>query len=225
MQALPIRPPRLYAALLFALFLGFLVSSVFGEEDSPNPVTKPAAQPVDSTDAPAKTLAERTVKLSENRMVLIAPEAWERKKPRTNIVEYEFAIPVAEGDGTPGRLTIMGAGGGVEANVARWIGQFRRAEGGAVANAADPAKSEVAGETVHWVDLAGTYADKPRGPFGPTTNREGYRMLAAIIATKESGQYFVKCYGPAKTIAGAEEGFKDFVKSLKVKVAPATAAP
>jgi len=172
--------------------------------------------PDHNADRAAPTLAERTIALSEGRLKLVAPEAWVKKKPRTNIVEFEFALPAVEGDTNDGRLTIMGAGGGVEANIARWMGQFQAADGGALKNAAEPAKNEVDGQVVHWVDLSGTYADKPRGPFGPSTEREGYRMLAAIIATKKHGQYFVKCYGPAKTIAGSEAEFKAFVQSLRV---------
>lgn len=167
------------------------------------------------------TPAERTVKLGEDRIAMVAPEGWVRKKPRTNIVQYEFAIPGTE-DEAAARLTIMGAGGGVEANVARWVGQFTAVDDQPIKNAADPTESEVAGQKVHWVDLSGTYADSPRGPFGPKTQRPGYRMLSAIIATKEQGQYFVKCYGPAKTVAAAEKSFKGFIQSLKVQPAADT---
>lgn len=201
-------------AVSFCVFLLISLSSVTAQEAGQ------VEQQVDGTDSDTEQaqplMAERVVNLSNGRLGLLAPEWWVKKKPRTNIVEFEFALPAVEGDTADGRLTIMGAGGGVEANVARWIGQFKAADGGAVTNAAEPAKNEVAGQVVHWVDLAGTYADKPRGPFGPTTEREGYRMLAAIIATKEHGQYFVKCYGPAKTIASAEAAFKEFIQSLKV---------
>jgi hypothetical protein len=53
------------------------------------------------------------ISLSEGRVELKAPTEWETKKPQTRIVDYEFAVPPVEGDETPGRVTVMGAGGGV----------------------------------------------------------------------------------------------------------------
>lgn len=197
---------------LSARFRAFVILVTFATVLSPSLVM---AQPVADDTA---TVADRTVKLSAGGMSMVAPEGWARKKPRTNIVQHEFAIPGKEDDDAA-RLTIMGAGGGVEANVARWIGQFQSADGGAVKNAADPPQSEVAGQTIHWVDLSGTYAGSPRGPFGPKTNRPGYRMVSAIIATKAQGQYFVKCYGPATTVAAAEKSFREFIQTLKVQPA------
>ena len=54
---------------------------------------------------------------------------WESVKPRSRMLEYEIKVPRAEDDKRDGRLTIMGAGGSIEANVARWEGQFSQADG------------------------------------------------------------------------------------------------
>ena len=70
-------------------------------------------------------------------------------------------------------------------------------------------KKTVGGSEVHVVDLAGTYKDTPGGPFagGKTTLREDWRMLGAIIVTKDAGNYFLKLYGPKATITENEKGF------------------
>jgi len=52
-----------------------------------------------------------------------APSIWEQARPRSNMVEYEISVPKSNGDDKNGRLTIMGAGGSVEANINRWYGQ------------------------------------------------------------------------------------------------------
>ena len=150
-----------------------------------------------------------------DKFVLVAPGNWEAKEPRSRIVEYEFETPKAEGDEFPGRVTVMGAGGGVEANIDRWKGQFKSDEGDVKA---DVKELKVADQAVHVVNIKGVYLDKP-GPFvpGPGTERPNYRMLGAIITTKEAGQYFVKLYGPEKTIAAAEPGFMKMVEGLKAK--------
>jgi hypothetical protein len=42
-------------------------------------------------------------------------------------------------------------------------------------------------------------------------------MIAGIVSTKENGDYFIKMYGPAKTIEAQAEAFKKMMKDVKVK--------
>ena len=151
------------------------------------------------------------------KLTFTAPAGWTKKQPATKIVEAEFATPPAKGDETPGRLTAMGAGGSVEDNINRWIGQFAGEGGAAVKPKQD--KLNVSGCEIHYVDLSGTYKDTAGGPFagGKTTLRDNYRMLAAIVVTKDAGNYFLKLYGPKATITENEKAFSSLVDSLTVK--------
>ena len=46
--------------------------------------------------------------------------------------------------------------------------------------------------------------------------RPDYRMLGAIFQIPGDGRlYFVKCYGPKKTIAARADEIKGFLKSLR----------
>jgi hypothetical protein len=157
--------------------------------------------------------ADRTLSVAEGKLTFTVPAGWTKKQPASRIIEAELATPAAQGDQTPGRLTAMGAGGSVDDNINRWVGQFD----GAAKPKLD--KLSVSGCEVQVVDLSGTYKDTPGGPFagGKTVMRENYRMLGAIIQTKEAGNYFLKLYGPKATIDQAEKGFQEMVKSLKVK--------
>jgi hypothetical protein len=132
------------------------------------------------------------------------------------IIEAEFAIPAVEGDKNDGRLTIMAAGGSVEANIDRWIGQFSQPDGKSTKDQTKSEKITVDGQEVHLVDISGTYKDQ-RGPLAPAQTFENYRMLAAIVSTKDAGRYFLKLYGPKKTIAANEEAFRKMVESLDAK--------
>lgn len=156
------------------------------------------------------------VSIADGKITLQAPGSWVKKQPATRIVEVEFAIPKVEGDAADGRLTMMQAGGSVEDNISRWIGQFAQPDGKSTSDRTVQSEEEVDGQTVHMVDISGTFSDR-RGPFAPAVQREDYRMLGAIVVTKDHGQQFIKLYGPRKTIAANEEAFKGFVKSLKVK--------
>lgn len=166
---------------------------------------------------------EEKILLAEGRFELPVPEEWQRKQPRSNIIEYEFEVRASKGDTDPGRMTMMGAGGSVEANVDRWYGQFRQPDDSATSKTAKVEKKEVAGQQVTVVDVAGTYLDKPGGPLagGKTIERPEYRMLAAIVETtkkgKKTGNYFIKLIGPKQTIADNKEAFEKMIDGLKEK--------
>ena len=161
-----------------------------------------------------------TLTLGENgKITLVSPADWEKQQPKINFIEYEFSIPKAEGDESDGRVTLMGAGGSIEANIDRWIAQFEADGKPLTKDKARIDKTKVGGLEVHLIDLSGTYKDQRGGPFagGKTVLLENYRMLGAIIIGGEQGNYFVKAYGPKKTMDGAEEGFKKMIEGLKVK--------
>jgi hypothetical protein len=174
------------------------------------------------------------LRLADGALELALPATWKKVAPKSQIIEHEFEVAPAEGDAEGGRLTIMAAGGGVEGNVARWVGQFRNPQGGelpklpapaepvAEGQAAEPNvgqrtwKKQAGGLETHVVDLRGTYADRPRGPFGPAVDRENYQMLGWIVPTPKHGMWFVKMYGPRKTMAQAMPEFLKMIDSLKV---------
>lgn len=156
--------------------------------------------------------------VAEGKLEFKAPASWTKKTPKSRIVEVEYEIPAAKGDETAGRMTVMGAGGTVEANIDRWIGQFDQPDGGDTKDKTKIEKLKVSGQDVQWVDLSGTYKDNP-APFagGKSVLRENYRMLAAIVQTKESGNYFLKFYGPKATVTENEKAFRDLIDSMSVK--------
>lgn len=159
---------------------------------------------------------EPSISLADGKVTLKAPKSWDKKQPRTRIVDFEFEAPAAEGDETPARVTVMGAGGSVDANIERWISQFSQPDGKSTKDRAKNEKREIAGQTVHIVDIAGTFKDQA-GPFAPAVVREDYRMIGAIIVTDKLGQYFIKMYGPSSTVAKNEKPFHEMLDSLKVK--------
>jgi len=177
-----------------------------------------AATPGRGQPAVAEGAAVFTI--ADGAMSLEAPAGWQRVQPKSGIVETEFAI-ASEGvgaDGGPlpsGRMTVMGAGGSVEANIERWYGQFAQADGGSTKDKASVKKLKVAGRDVTIVDVSGTYKDSPGGPFagGRTIERPDYRMLAAIVEGPE-GNYFLKFYGPAATVGQHADGFRKMVEGM-----------
>lgn len=164
--------------------------------------------------------ADNTIKLADGVLQLTAPKDWVRKEPKSRIVEHEFAAPFVEGDAMDGRITIMGAGGDVQQNIDRWAGQFTQPNGVDSKDVTKVTKKKVNGIEIHVVDIGGTYQDSPAGPFNPQGGkpipREGYRMLGAIIVAPKIGNYFVKFYGPEKTVTKYEADFGKMLDGLTV---------
>jgi len=162
----------------------------------------------------ASAQAERDIDLGVIKMQ--APAQWARKQPASKIVVYEFGAPAAKDDSSDGRCTFMQAGGGVEANIDRWIGQFSQPDKTSTKDKAKISKKQVQGMEIHYVQLSGTFKDQPRGPFGPTVDRENYTMLGAIVVTPQA-EFFVKFYGPNRTIAEHQRAFEEMLDGLQKK--------
>lgn len=169
-----------------------------------------AAVALPSSLLPAQDPPGKALELGNYKIT--APGSWKQQQPKSRIVMYEFASPAVEGDKTDCRMTVMAAGGSVEANVDRWYGQFSQPDGGSTRERAKVQKRTIAGREVHLVDISGTYREQ----FGSNSDLPNYRMLAAIIVTPEAN-FFVKYYGPRKTVTANEKPFTEMVESLMKK--------
>ena len=146
-----------------------------------------------------------------------APEGWKAQRQRP-MRAATYTVPAAEGDSEDGECGVYyfgtGGAGGVEANVKRWIGQFRAPDGGPADQLAHRASENINGIAVTTLDLTGTYLFKPF-PMSPrATPKAGYRMLAAIVSAPE-GEVFFKLTAPEKTTAAAEPDFRRMLHSLR----------
>jgi len=139
------------------------------------------------------------------------PAAWKNLGSRP-MRAATYTVPAAAGDTEPGEVAVFyfgpGQGGGVQANIDRWNGQFPQKTG-----TPKTAKSTAAGFPVTSVDVSGTYAWSP-SPMSPEkVNKPGYRMLGAIVEAPQ-GAVFFKFTAPAKTVAANEAAFQGMIKAI-----------
>ena len=192
-----------------------------------------AEEQAPAEDEPVET---QTLLVHDDQLRLVVPASWKLVKPRNNLIEVELTILPREeeemaedtkeepNDDQPlprGRLTMMSAGGDVEANIRRWVGQFRLGRDADGKDAMRRDERRLRGAVANVLDIAGTYFDTPRGPFGPKVELSDYRMLGAIIEVEGAGKYFVKFYGPAEIVEENVEAFEEMLSSLEL-VEPAT---
>lgn len=151
-----------------------------------------------------------------------APREWERQPAARSMRIDQYRLPRAPGDAEDGQLAVFyfgaAGGGGVEANLARWRGQFSTADGQPIPDERFlREKLEVNGLRVTFVDVAGSY---DAGMMMPGRSRrppqENYRMLAAIVETPQ-GPWFFKAVGPAATMASHREAFVAFLQTMEME--------
>ena len=126
-----------------------------------------------------------------------------------------YTVPAAAGDHEDAECAVyffgQGQGGGVQANIDRWKGQFSQANG-------QPTTPKIAKRTIHGlpvttVELAGNYTGMGGPMAAAPSAKGGYRMLGAIIENP-GGNIFLKFAGPEKTVAANQAKFEQLLASF-----------
>jgi hypothetical protein len=131
----------------------------------------------------------------------------------------QYTQPPAAGDNEPAEVTVFyfgpESGGGVGANLDRWVGQISGAEGEDASATAERREYEVAGLRIHSVAVNGNY-DPGRGrPMGGGGGaRPGYRLVGVVVEAPE-GNVFFKLTGPMATAMEMEKGLQQLVQGLR----------
>jgi hypothetical protein len=142
------------------------------------------------------------------------PEGFERRRPSSPMRVVEYAL-LGEGgrmDAQMGVFHFPGMGGDTDANVERWRGQFRGADGN---------PPEVRRETrsvgaieVTIVSMEGTYDPGPMA--GGSPGGEGMKLIGAIVPRPE-GPVFFKLVGRAQAIDAARPAFDGMIESFRAR--------
>lgn len=144
-----------------------------------------------------------------------APAGWKAEAPQP-MRAATYTIMAVPGDKANAECGVYffgaGQGGSVEANMERWKGQFRGADGKpAVAKVAKRTISR--GITITTIDTSGDYSGLG-GPLSSGHSVPGYRLLGAVVEAP-GGNVFVKFTGPAKTIAANQAKFEQLLSSFQ----------
>lgn len=154
------------------------------------------------------------------------PADWKTVKPDfPRFRKHQFVLPRAKDDSADGVLIVYhfgkGGGGSLEDNLDRWYGMVEQPDGESSKKAGKIEQIESgqgdAKIEITWLDLPGTYLDKPFPRSPKVTRRENYRLFAAYVDGGEEGPYWIRGYGPDATMLEARDGFVSFLKSLHGK--------
>lgn len=144
-----------------------------------------------------------------------APAAWKSEAARS-MRAATYTVAPAPGDKAGAECAVYffgpGQGGSVEANLERWKGQFKGADGRP--GPAKTARRTVNGIPVTTMDTSGEYLGMGGPMAGAQPAAVGYRMLGAIVEGP-GGNLFVKFTGPEKTIAANQQKFEQLLASFQ----------
>jgi len=143
------------------------------------------------------------------------PDTWKEEKPSSSMRKAQFRLPGVDNtaDAEMGVFVFPGSGGGVQANINRWMGQFKQPDGSNSMEKADIKNFESNGLPITIIYVTGTYL---QGSMmgGTTTELEDYAMVAAIVETS-TDPWFFKTVGPEKTINHWRSQFEAFTRTIK----------
>ena len=137
-----------------------------------------------------------------------APEAFVYRRPTRPMRNAEYAIAGSAGEAEMTVFHFPGMGGSIDDNIARWVGQFRKADG--TPAEAETSERTVGGLSVHLVDVRGNFS---AGMMAGGGTQAGQRLLGAIVQAP-AGPVFFKLVGPEATVESASDAFDAFVLSF-----------
>ena len=145
-----------------------------------------------------------------------APESWKAIPTRSTMRRAQLQVEPVSGDDYPALLVVYafpGGAGSVDANLKRWQGQFKNADG-------NPPKIEskiIKGKNtdVTRVETAGHYKPSSFPGVAQEPERDNARMFVAIVTTDKAG-YFLKMVGPDKTMNSIRSTFDGLISSIEV---------
>lgn len=153
--------------------------------------------------APAMGGAMAGMTKPEPGMSWKTPPRWELI-PHASVMRIStYRIPKAAGDHADAELSVTRAGGDIDANAARWIGQFDAA----AQKTARKSEKTVSALRVVIVEIEGAYSG-----MGPEAEKD-YALLGAIVETPGQSHFF-KMTGPAKSVRAARTEFDALVATF-----------
>lgn len=168
-------------------------------------------------------------KSSEASEPLVKPLQWQPPPAWTLAAEGQrsgpqkaiYKVPTVGADKEEAQLHVLfygtGSEGDPEKRLNEWFGEF---DGNAGAQAKREA-FEVRGFKVEMVEAAGTFKIAMGPKVGPKKKaamqmvKENFRLIGAVVKTKEQGNWFFKLVGPDETVQAARPAFRALLDSIQ----------
>ncbi len=144
------------------------------------------------------------------------PAAWVAEKPSSSMRIAQLRIPSGKSGVEDGLVTVFhfgpGGGGGVDANLKRWAGQFKQEDGSDPMSHAKTAKLESSGFQITTIELDGRYVTGPMSMETRQYDEPGWALIGGIVEGN-GGPWFFKGVGPKEVVTANRAAFLEMLKS------------
>lgn len=199
---------RLASALASALLLAAC-------GDAPAPGASTSASPAKPTGEPPAEASKPPAPTSDGPSAAAGELAWEAPASFKKVAnpstmrKATYEAPKVGSDPEAPTLSVIVAGGGVDANIDRWATQFDEAAKPAMRRDA----KKVGSYDVTVVELKGTFSGGGGMMGAPTSPQAGWALLGAVVPVGDQ-QWFFKMTGPEASVAAARADFDKLVDSF-----------
>ena len=184
------------------LSLSVLAGCSKSEPGPPTPPTMTADDVVPETkpESTEESTSASSERVEIDGLKFAIPANWEKvelSQMQMGMISARYKLP----DAPDATLTLSRSGGGIDANIDRWRGQFEQSRPEVLETVS------IADKDSSMIDLEGRFS----GGFGQPP-QDGWRMIGIIVPLSAQG-YFIKLTGPTDQIKTIEEEFLAFAKS------------
>jgi hypothetical protein len=169
----------------------------------------------------AQTAPRPLEKLADGRVALgpfsmAVPAGWAENPSTSSMRAAQFTLPSPGGDAEVIVYHFGETGAGsVQANIDRWLGQFKQPDGKPSSEVAKIEKAQLAGQDASVVSVAGRYV-APATPGGTPQDKPDQALVAAIVPSPK-GPYYFRLLGSKAAVAAHESAFRQALSTLKLQ--------
>lgn len=147
------------------------------------------AEPDPAPPAPkaSVTTASSSSARATKELAWDAPQGWTRSDKPSPMRRATYVLPKQAGDADAPDLAISIAGGGIDANVDRWVQQFDEDSKASLKKS----QRKIGPYDVTIAELKGTWLGSGM-PGGGVPPKHGYAMIAAIVPVDGDAKWFFK---------------------------------
>ena len=144
-----------------------------------------------------------------------APGGWTETKPSSAMRFAQYEIAGKWPDGAAVQVAFFAnLGGGRDANIDRWVGQFAQKDGSDSKSKLSTKESQSGALKVTRVELTGSFSDGMQRP--PRQTDDGM-LLGAIVEAADGANLFVKLAGPRAAVEAEKARFDELIASFKAE--------
>jgi hypothetical protein len=190
---------------------------------NPHDGTALAASPHGTNPMAAQTAPRPLERLDGGRVALgpfsmTVPEGWAENPSTSSMRAAQFQLP-AKGGGESPEVVVYYFGqsgaGSVQANIDRWLSQFKQPDDKPSSEVAKIEKARYAGQDASVISVSGRYVSGGM-PGTPPADKPDQSLLAAIVPSPQ-GPFYFRLIGAKGAVAAQEESFRQALDSLKLR--------